>query len=71
MPALGDLGEYVAQPRIGELRLSPDGSWLAAVVQGLSGDGKKYVSSIWRVDSIALTCQTIYMGRQYMPCIKH
>ncbi|MFM0100757.1 hypothetical protein PQQ87_34535 [Paraburkholderia nemoris] len=28
-------------------------------------------SGIWRVDSTALTCQTIYMARQYMPCIKH
>ena len=33
------------------LRLSPDGSWLAATVQSLSPDKKKYVTSIWRIDT--------------------
>src|SRR5262245_5457118 len=32
------------------LRLSPDGQWLAAVVEIMSTDKKKYVSSIWRID---------------------
>jgi dipeptidyl aminopeptidase/acylaminoacyl peptidase len=45
-----DLKEYVAIPRPGALRLSPDGSWLAAAVQTLSPDGKKYLTSIWRID---------------------
>jgi dipeptidyl aminopeptidase/acylaminoacyl peptidase len=46
-----DLGEYVAIPRVTALRLSPDGSWLAAAVQTI-GSGEqtsKYVSSIWRI----------------------
>jgi dipeptidyl aminopeptidase/acylaminoacyl peptidase len=46
----GDLSDYVAIPRVTSLRLSPDGQWLAASVASLSPDGKKYVSSIWRVD---------------------
>jgi dipeptidyl aminopeptidase/acylaminoacyl peptidase len=33
------------------LRLSPDGTWLAASVQTLSADKKKYVTSIWRIDA--------------------
>ena len=46
----GDLTDFVAIPRVGALRLSPDGSWLAATVQTLSADRKKYLTSIWRID---------------------
>jgi dipeptidyl aminopeptidase/acylaminoacyl peptidase len=46
-----DLSDYVAIPRVTALRRSPDGSWLAASVQTLSADGKKYVTSIWRIDA--------------------
>jgi dipeptidyl aminopeptidase/acylaminoacyl peptidase len=45
-----DLADYVAIPRIGSLRLAPDGSWLAAAVQTLSADRKKYLTSLWRID---------------------
>ena len=48
---LGDLREYVAIPRVTALRLSPDGSWLAAVVQTVGGEPPKYLSSIWRIDA--------------------
>jgi dipeptidyl aminopeptidase/acylaminoacyl peptidase len=44
-----DLHDYVAMPRLAGLRLSPDGSWLAATVQALSPDGKKFSPSIWRI----------------------
>ena len=47
----GDFGEFVAIPRVGALRLSPEGSWLAATVQTLSPDRKKYLTSIWRIDT--------------------
>jgi dipeptidyl aminopeptidase/acylaminoacyl peptidase len=46
-----DLSEFLAIPRVGALRLSPDGSWLAAAVQTLSADRKKYLTSIWRIDA--------------------
>ncbi len=46
-----DLNDYLAIPRVTGLRLSPDGSWLAASVQSLSPDKKKYVTSIWRIDT--------------------
>ncbi len=46
-----DLTEFVAIPRVTALRLAPDGGWLAAVVQTLSADGKKYLTSLWRVDA--------------------
>ena len=40
------LSDFVAIPRVAALRLAPDGSWLAAAVQTLSADGKKYLTSI-------------------------
>ncbi len=46
-----DLSDYMAIPRVTALRLAPDGSWLAASVQTLSADRKKYVTSIWRIDA--------------------
>jgi dipeptidyl aminopeptidase/acylaminoacyl peptidase len=44
-----NLGDYVAIPRVTALRLSPDGSWLAAAVQTAGGEPKKYLTSIWRI----------------------
>jgi len=46
-----DLGDFIAIPRVTGLRLSPDGSWLAAAVQTLSADRKKYLTSLWRIDA--------------------
>jgi dipeptidyl aminopeptidase/acylaminoacyl peptidase len=46
-----DLADFVAIPRVTALRLAPDGSWLAAAVQTLSADRKKYLTSLWRVDT--------------------
>src|SRR5512142_2939784 len=46
-----DLSDFMALPRVGALRLAPDGSWLAAAVQTLSPDKKKYLTSIWRIDA--------------------
>ena len=45
-----DLADFVAIPRVTALRLAPDGSWLAAAVQTLSPDRKKYLTSLWRID---------------------
>jgi dipeptidyl aminopeptidase/acylaminoacyl peptidase len=36
---------------VAALRLAPDGTWLAAAVQTLSADKKKYLTSIWRIDT--------------------
>jgi hypothetical protein len=44
-----DLHAYVAIPRLTGLRLSPDGTWLAATVQLPDPDGKKFSTSIWRI----------------------
>jgi len=44
-----DLHSYVSIPRVTGLRLSPDGTWLAATVQQPDPDGTKYRTSIWRI----------------------
>ena len=46
-----DLADFLALPRVTALRLAPDGTWLAAAVQTLSTDKKKYLTSIWRIDA--------------------
>jgi dipeptidyl aminopeptidase/acylaminoacyl peptidase len=50
MSAFDDMADFVAIPRVNELRLAPDGSRLVATVAGLSRDGKKYVSALWEID---------------------
>jgi dipeptidyl aminopeptidase/acylaminoacyl peptidase len=45
-----DLGDYVAIPRLISLCLAPDGSWLAATVQALGAEPKKFTTSVWRID---------------------
>jgi dipeptidyl aminopeptidase/acylaminoacyl peptidase len=44
-----NLADYVAIPRVAALRLAPDGSWLAAAVQTVGREPRKYVTSIWRI----------------------
>jgi dipeptidyl aminopeptidase/acylaminoacyl peptidase len=46
-----NLGDFMAIPRVGSIKLSPDGTWLAATVQTISPDNKKYLTSIWRIDT--------------------
>jgi dipeptidyl aminopeptidase/acylaminoacyl peptidase len=49
MTPFDDLHSYVAILRATGLRLSPDGTWLAVTVQQPDPDGKKFISSIWRI----------------------
>ena len=44
-----DLAEFVALPRVTSLCLSPDGTWLAAAVQTLGPEPKKFGTSLWRI----------------------
>jgi dipeptidyl aminopeptidase/acylaminoacyl peptidase len=46
-----DLADYMAIPRVTALRLSPDGTWLAAAVQTLNADRTKYLTSLWRINT--------------------
>jgi dipeptidyl aminopeptidase/acylaminoacyl peptidase len=44
---------------VAALRLAPDGTWLAAAMQTLSADQKKYLTSIWRIGD-PLTSPAMY-----------
>jgi dipeptidyl aminopeptidase/acylaminoacyl peptidase len=46
-----DVSAFASIPRLTSLRLSPDGSWLAVGVQTAAGEPRKYVTSIWRLDT--------------------
>lgn len=46
----GDLAAFVAIPRVGGLRLSPDGRRLVASVSVLAPDAKTWISTLWDVD---------------------
>ncbi|HEX6933856.1 MAG TPA: prolyl oligopeptidase family serine peptidase, partial [Streptosporangiaceae bacterium] len=52
MTRFSDLTEYVATPAVTSLRLSPDGSWLAAAVQTIGPEPSKFGTSIWRIDPL-------------------
>ncbi len=52
MTRFSDLSEYVAIPAVTALRLSPDGSWLAAAVQAIGPEPSKFGTSIWRIDPL-------------------
>jgi dipeptidyl aminopeptidase/acylaminoacyl peptidase len=58
-----DLSDYVAIPRVTGLRLSPDGSWLAAAVQTVGGEPNKYLTSIWRIDPRAQDARPVRLTR--------
>jgi dipeptidyl aminopeptidase/acylaminoacyl peptidase len=50
LTAFHDLDAYINLPRVAGLRLAPDGTWLAASIQVLAADRKKFTTSIWRID---------------------
>src|SRR3954453_8420835 len=50
MSAFDELDEFIAIPRVSQLRLAPDGSRLVATVSGLSRNRKKFVSALWEID---------------------
>jgi dipeptidyl aminopeptidase/acylaminoacyl peptidase len=58
-----ELSDYVAIPRVTGLRLSPDGSWLAAAVQAEGGEPKKYLTSIWRIGPHAQDARPVRLTR--------
>jgi dipeptidyl aminopeptidase/acylaminoacyl peptidase len=43
------VNDHIALRRVSDIAPSPDGRWLAVVVQRLDRDGGKYVSDLWKV----------------------
>src|SRR3954464_1169849 len=52
MSAFDDLDEFLAIPRVTQLRLAPDGSRLVATVSGRSRNREKFVSALWEIDPL-------------------
>src|SRR3954471_18977306 len=50
MSHFDELDDFLAIPRVTQLRLAPDGSRLVATVSGLSRDRKKFASALWEID---------------------
>src|SRR3954468_4145604 len=49
MSHFDELDDFLAIPRVTQLRLAPDGSPLVATVSGLSRDRKKFASALWEM----------------------
>lgn len=49
MADLFDATALTRLPRVGEIAVAPDGTWLAVVVSRLDPDDANYVSDLWRV----------------------
>jgi len=65
--------QHISLKRVSALTASPDGRWLAVVVQRLDRDGAKYVSDLWKVptDGSAATQLTRGDSKDTSPCFRH
>src|SRR3954466_10223889 len=50
MSHFDELDDFLAIPRVTQLRLAPDGSRLGATVSGLFRNRKKFASALWEID---------------------
>jgi hypothetical protein len=65
--------QHIALKRVSSFAPSPDGTWLAVVVQRLDQDGAKYASDLWRVptDGSAAVQLTRGDSKDSAPCFRH
>ena len=65
--------QHIALRRVSSLAPSPDGHWLAVVVQRLDLEGAKYVSDLWKVptDGGAAVQLTRGDSKDTAPCFRH
>ena len=65
--------QHIKLKRVSSFAASPDGAWLAVVVQRLDQDGAKYVSDLWRVptDGSAAVQLTRGDSKDTAPCFRH
>lgn len=65
--------QHIALKRVSDVAASPDGTWLAVVVQRLDRDGAKYVSDLWKLptDGGAAVQLTRGDSKDSAPCFRH
>lgn len=64
---------HTALARVSSLTPSPDGRWVAVVVQRLDRDGTKYVSDLWKVPTDGTPAVQLTRGdsKEAAPCFRH
>jgi dipeptidyl aminopeptidase/acylaminoacyl peptidase len=65
--------DHIQLRRVSSITASPDGRWLAVVVQRLDREGSKYVSDLWKVptDGGAAVQLTRGDSKDSAPCFRH
>jgi dipeptidyl aminopeptidase/acylaminoacyl peptidase len=65
--------QHIALRRVSSIAPSPDGTWLAVVVQRLDLDGAKYVSDLWKVPTDGGPAVQLTRGdcKDIAPCFRH
>ena len=65
--------QHIALKRVSSIVASPDGTWLAVVVQRLDRDGAKYVSDLWKVPTDGSAAVQLTRGdcKDVAPCFRH
>lgn len=65
--------QHIALKRVASIAPSPDGTWLAVVVQRLDQEGTKYVSDLWKLptDGGAPVQLTRGDSKDVAPCFRH
>lgn len=65
--------QHIALKRVSSITPSPDGTWLAVVVQRLDRDGAKYLSDLWKVPTDGSAAIQLTRGdcKDVAPCFRH
>jgi dipeptidyl aminopeptidase/acylaminoacyl peptidase len=65
--------QHIALKRVSSIAPSPDGTWLAVVVQRLDLEGAKYVSDLWKVPTDGGPAVQLTRGdcKDAAPCFRH
>jgi dipeptidyl aminopeptidase/acylaminoacyl peptidase len=73
MSAPYTVDQHIALKRVSSIAPSPDGTWLAVVVQRLDLDGAKYVSDLWKVPTDGGPAVQLTRGdsKDVAPCFRH
>lgn len=65
--------QHIALKRVSNIAASPDGTWLAVVVQRMDQDGAKYVSDLWKLPTDGGPAVQLTRGdcKDSAPCLRN